>query len=368
MKSPNYWLDLFTIKTWEEFNEAGAQVSGFREKRWKTVQQVRPGDFLLCYLTGISRFVGVLKVQSEAYKDESAIWGDDVFPSRLKVQSILQLTPETGVPILDLRDCLSIFKNLDSSPSSWTGFVRGSPSKRSQADGEAILNAIQKAGANPTVRPFNKAKLAYRPKRLESAIGSVVVPDTEPMDLAEPPQPKEISAHTEIQWLLAKLGSDMGLDVWVARNDKNKEISGKHFSDLPRLKSELPLQFDEATNKTIELIDVLWLQKHSIVAAFEIESTTSIYSGLLRMSDLISMQPNLNIPLYIVAPDERREKVVGEINRPTFSKLAPPMYEMCKFIPFSTLKQELVHVGKFVQHLKPDFIDELAESCEIEEV
>jgi hypothetical protein len=86
------------------------------------------------------------------------------------------------------------------------------------------------------------------------------------------------------------------------------------------------------------------------------------------MSDLISMQPNLNIALYIVAPDERREKVVDEINRPTFSKLAPPMYEMCKFIAFSTLKQKLAQVGGFVQHLKPDFIDAIAEPCEIEEV
>jgi hypothetical protein len=65
----------------------------------------------------------------------------------------------------------------------------------------------------------------------------------------------------------------------------------------------LPLQFDEVTNRTIELIDVLWLRGNAIVAAFEIESTTSIYSGLLRMSDLITTQPNLNIPLYLVAPD-----------------------------------------------------------------
>jgi hypothetical protein len=57
---------------------------------------------------------------------------------------------------------------------------------------------------------------------------------------------------------------------------------------------------------------VLWLKGQAVVAAFEIESTTSIYSGLLRMSDLISMQPNLTMPLYIVAPDEKRDKVKEE--------------------------------------------------------
>ena len=83
--------------------------------------------------------------------------------------------------------------------------------------------------------------------------------------------------------------------------------------------NDLPVQFDNATNFTIRLIDVLWLKGKSIVSAFEIESTTSIYSGLLRMADLIAMQPNLNILFYMVATSERREKVFSEVNRPTFS-------------------------------------------------
>ena len=102
------------------------------------------------------------------------------------------------------------------------------------------------------------------------------------------------------------------------------------------MRAELPLQFDEATNRTIELIDVLWLRGNAIVAAFEIESTTLIYSGLLRMADLIAMQPNLNIPLYLVAPDERREKVLIEVNRPRFSRLSPPLSEVCRFISLTS--------------------------------
>jgi hypothetical protein len=108
----------------------------------------------------------------------------------------------------------------------------------------------------------------------------------------------------------------------LARNDRRRSFEGTSLSSVSRLLSELPVHFDEATNTTIELIDVLWLKGKSIVAAFDIESTTSIYSGLLRMSDLIAMQPNLNIPLFLVAPDERRPKVVQEVNRPTFSRLS----------------------------------------------
>jgi hypothetical protein len=56
--------------------------------------------------------------------------------------------------------------------------------------------------------------------------------------------------------------------------------------------------------------------------------------GLLCMADLIVMQPNINIPLYIVAPDKRRKKVITEINRPTFSRLEPSLSEICRFLSF----------------------------------
>jgi len=226
------------------------------------------------------------------------------------------------------------------------------------------------------------SKLAYRPKALRAKGESFTVPETEEVELpieeakqltTAPPTrvgqvqeaSTEVSAHTEIQWLLLKLGSDMGLDVWVARNDRGCEMNGHRFSDIPRLKKSLPLQFDEVTNRTIELIDVLWLQGNSIEAAFEIESTTTVYSGLLRMSDLIAMQPNLNIPLYLVAPDERRDKVFAEVNRPTFSRLTPPMNSICSYISFSTLRQsmETAKAAGWTAYLKPDFLQALAEPC-----
>jgi hypothetical protein len=105
-------------------------------------------------------------------------------------------------------------------------------------------------------------------------------------------------------------------------------------------------------SRTVELIDVLWLNGNAIVAAFEAESTTSIYSGLLRMADLLSMQPNLNTPLYLVAPDERRQKVFTEVNRPTFSRLSPPLVDVCRYVAFSTLRDQLAQVRSFIRLLE----------------
>ena len=355
--SRNYWVDLFTWRTWQEFLKAGGDVSGFRESRWKTVQRIKPGDYLLCYLTGVSRWIGILEVTSEAFKDDSTIWEyDGVFPSRLRVKLINQLEPETAVPVLELRDKLSLFQNI-KNPNSWGMLFRGSPKKLSAEDGEEIVKAINYAVKNPVRRKVDPKKLARKPVGIKSP--KIKVPVTIPEDEEEVTEPitdaSTATPHTEIQWLLLKLGNDMGFDVWVARNDRSKEFKGNRFDEIPGIKDELPLQFDEATNRTIELIDVLWLSGNAITAAFEVESTTSIYSGILRMSDLISMQPNLNIPLYIVAPDDRRDKVFKEVNRPTFSRLSPPLPEICRYIPFSTLKNRIEELESVITYLKPEF-------------
>jgi hypothetical protein len=63
------------------------------------------------------------------------------------------------------------------------------------------------------------------------------------------------------------------------------------------------------------------------------------------------MQPNLNIPLYLVAPDEKREKVIAEINRPTFARLDPPLSEVCRFISFGELSNKLDEVSGYVRYL-----------------
>ncbi len=364
-----YWLDLFTGKTWEEFLKQGATVSGFRERREKTCEKVNPGDYFLCYLTGLSRFVGVLEVKSKMFIDRSPIWEAEDFPCRFKVNLIHQLDPNTAIPVLELSKQLSIFKNLKSK-HAWTGFFRGSPALFTTQDGEAVTMAIREAVAKPVVREYDEKKYWRRPKTFESKkVGVVTVPEEMPDEISHPKNRKPSDAsHEEIQWLLLKLGSDLGLDVWVARNDRNREYKGKSFQKISSLRKDLPRQFDDATNKTIELIDVLWLQREAIVAAFEVEHTSSIYSGLLRMSDLVSMQPNIKLNLFLVAPDDRRDKVFNEINRPTFARLKPPLPKICRFISYSQLKNEIEAIGNRMKFIKPEFINEIAESCEPDEI
>lgn len=371
----NCWLDLFTGKTWEEFINSGAKVSGFRERRKKLVKEIQIGDYLICYITGVSRFIGILEVKSECFYDKTPIWEDDTFPYRFNVNLIYSLDPSTAVPVIELKEKLSIFKDLKST-NSWTGFFRGSPAKFDESDGQEIVEAVKQAMKTPVYREYDEKKFMRNPKIYETKGDIVTVPEEPEQETVEhitkETYTKEISStdttHEEIQWLLLNLGSQMGLDVWVAKNDRNKNFNGNKFQEIKNIRNDLPRQFDEATNKTIEMIDVLWLQGDAIIAAFEVEHTTTIYSGLLRMSDLVSMQPNIKINLYIVAPDERRDKVFNEINRPTFAKLKPPLPRICKFIPYSDLKCKLQQFDSMLRYMKPEFIEEIAESCEPTEV
>lgn len=364
----SYWLDLFTGTTWTEFLQAGGTVSGFRESRWTTVKRIAPGDWLLCYVTGVSRWIGILEVTGEPFIGEERIWAADTFPARLPVRVVTQLAPVHAVPVTLLRDKLSYFQT--ESPTAWTGHFRGSPTKERTEDAEAVVAAIMSAEKDPVDREFSKAKWYRRlggttPDEETVAAESVPTPDNLQVPDEHEESAESVSVtHEEIQSLLLKLGSEMGFGLWVARNDRGRSYGGRTLGETAGIRDKLPAQFDPATNKTIELIDVLWLDGNAIVAAFEVEHTTSIYSGLLRMADLVSMQPNINIRLYIVAPDVRREKVLVEISRPVFARMKPPLRDRCQFIPYSELKSKEKQLRGLTQYLKPEFLDEIAESAD----
>lgn len=368
----NYWLDLFTGTTWREFREAGANVSGFRPRQSHVAKRVKPGDILLCYLTGVMRWVGALEVTG-ASTDTRRIWKEQEFPVRFDVKTLVTLEPEHGVPMQELEGHVKFYAS-PKDKGKFQGIIRSSLNTISPKDGELIVSLLRAAEQNPIARPVDPKKLARKPFfKVESKKGTrkqpTVVSVPEPDEaVVSPPTLQETgesatTRHSEIQWLLLTLGADLGLDVWVARNDRGRRWNGVALGSLPRLLDELPTQFNDATTRTIELIDVLWLSGNSIVAAFEVECTTSIYSGLLRMSDLTALQPNLDINLYLVAPDERREKVEQELLRPTFGLREKPLAKICGFLPFSVLCEKLDGIKRLglSASLKPTFLKTTAE-------
>ncbi|MFT3751666.1 MAG: hypothetical protein QM800_01930 [Paludibacter sp.] len=127
----------------------------------------------------------------------------------------------------------------------------------------------------------------------------------------------ENDLHTEMQFRLLRIGRALGYNVISASNDRSKSYQGENFSFLSL--HSLPLMdVTKETYNTIGLIDVIWFDKttNKPVCAFEVEKTTSIYSGILRLTDLAYSFTESEQHLYIVLPNAREKEVVAQLSRP----------------------------------------------------
>lgn len=155
----------------------------------------------------------------------------------------------------------------------------------------------------------------------------------------------EENEHLGMQLLLTEIGRDLGYNVHVARNDRTKTLEGKNIEFLTMSKLP-PLDFPQDVVKTISLIDVIWINKvnNEIVCAFEIEKSTSIYSGILRLLDLASSLGDKQYNFFLVAPDTREKEIIAQLKRPSFNNIS---CMSLRYILFSELKEHCHGLCKF---------------------
>jgi type II restriction enzyme len=154
----------------------------------------------------------------------------------------------------------------------------------------------------------------------------------------------EKGIHSEMQYHLLRIGNELGYDVISASNDRSKSHEGKNFSFLSLAKFP-KMNTNKETQKTIELIDVVWFNKGSSIpiCAFEVEKSTSIYSGILRLTDLAYSFTKGEQHLYIVLPDKREKEVLTQLSRPAIKASNIKI----EYILFSDLKEHCDALCKF---------------------
>lgn len=158
----NYWLDLFTGTTWTEFQESGSTITGFRKSRTKIAAKLQPCDILLCYVTGVKRWVGALEVVRVS-EDQSKIWSDEDFPIRFEVIALIQVSPEHGIPMEELEGKVAFFTGPEDR-GKFKAFVRSDLNRFSNPqDAKYIISLLKEAESNPVDRPVDPKKLARRP-------------------------------------------------------------------------------------------------------------------------------------------------------------------------------------------------------------
>ena len=166
--------------------------------------------------------------------------------------------------------------------------------------------------------------------------------------------------HTEVQGWLRDLGRALGFDVWVAANDRNRPYAGP--GGAGRLGAgcldALPAPLAGAPGAdAVRLIDVLWLDRGSaggvpgrVAGAFEVEHTTSIYSGIVRLLDLALGAPDAaTTGLFLVAPDGREDDVRAQLTRPAFSRVADMGV---RYLPYGELERHREAMARFGAGMK----------------
>jgi hypothetical protein len=365
-----HYTYLFSPATYDSCSRSDKTVAGVRKNQEVIARRVQVGDRLVCYVTSVSRWAGILEVSGPVFEDATPkfVTVDDPFTIRFSVKTLVWLSIEKAVPVKapNVWSSLSITKNAQPTSSAWTGLVRRSLNRIEPADARLLEDLLRQQVDGGVMYPQDEEafrRLIAKPVRREDKTVAVTVPvDDEADGEVLEAEPATIRESSSVQALLARIGETMGFKVWLPKGDRL--AVQKEWTPGPGvLIDHLPLNYDETTLQTIEQIDVLWLKGRSIVRAFEVEHTTAIYSGLLRMADLLSLVPNMDIKLHIVAPEARKEKVFTEIRRPVFSLLErAPLAERCTYISYDSLRElaKLPHLA----HTSDSVLTEYEEEAE----
>lgn len=156
--------------------------------------------------------------------------------------------------------------------------------------------------------------------------------------------------HTEVQGWLRDLGLALGFQVWVAANDRARPCGGGRLGD--GCLAELPPALANAPGaEAVRLIDVLWLEPGDgrVAAAFEVEHTTSIYSGIVRLLDLALGTEGSARGLFLVAPDGREDDVRAQLARPAFQRVRDLQV---RYVPYGELGRHREAMARFGAGLK----------------
>lgn len=319
------------------------------------------------------QIAGVAVISGDPLFSQERVWDNGIFPNRIPLKFkylfekesrpqilgsirdnlIREWTPKYGWGILNQRliegdSASSILREIESRPAHNDEILV-------RLD-DLLLEARAERETEKKRRVVSRGANAERP--IETTDASDVLDVGPRNDVPEEQRTqKEESLHSKAQFLLARIGAIVGCKNFIASNDRKRTYKQTKLGSMSVL--ALPnLGLNTEATSRISLIDVIWLKQNAPMCAFEVETSTSVYSGLLRMSDLVAVVPALNLKLYIVAQAERRAKVLSELSRPTFRKIG--LNDYCEFISIEDLEGLLGTIENLSGHIQPTILSTIA--------
>jgi hypothetical protein len=223
-----YYIDLFSPETYEAFRAPSRDVSGFRPRQKSIAQRVSVGDIFVCYMTRLSRWFGLLEVIDGPFIDNTPIFvfKDDPFTVRFRVNPLVILEPEKSIPIHDSQiwNGLSFTRHLPPGSLGWTGKVRSSLVHLEDEDGRFLMDRIKAQAAGGKGHPLDEddeRKLVTHTVTRPDKVVAVSVPEDSALtEETEAPPANEVRESIRIQALIATIGTQMGLSIWLPKADR----------------------------------------------------------------------------------------------------------------------------------------------------
>jgi len=333
------------------------------------------GDLLAIIVD--KQIAGIGEVSGVPFKSEKIVWDNGIFSFRIPIKFNYLFDKQHRPQILgNIRDALinawttrygwGILNQYLLDEINAEIIVKEIIGRVSQnSDILQNIDSLLADAKQNRVEKTSKISSGKRGRPKKSAVVIETIIKSETIIENDPLTKHEESLHSKAQYILSRIGQITSCKNFIASNDRKRRFNNIELSTLtlPTLPN---LGLNKDATDRISRIDVIWLRQNAAMCAFEVETSTSIYSGLLRMSDLLSVIPNLNIKLYIVAQRERENKVLSELARPTFRKIG--LNDYCEFISIEDLEALLAKIENLSGHIQPSILDTVAIGLDDEKV
>jgi DNA modification methylase len=198
---------------------------------------------------------------------------------------------------------------------------------------------------NKIASPSKKAKVPYWLLRGPTGIQeSLEVGKTE--KILELPQTEEID-HDRMIMVLSRLGKEGGFNIKIGEPELRKNSGLLKYQTANKV--AVP-GIPDNVNQILANHDVIYLSTSGVLQAiFEVEHSTNIKGGILRISNIFDQIPNLKLSFFLIVPDDRISALMKAIEEPAIKRI------IAKEVIYYATYSDIMSLFDSIDYAKVDF-------------
>jgi predicted RNA-binding protein len=100
-----HWIVVSSVDNWQRTVDRAFTIQGLKSRHRKKAEQMRPGDKIVYYVTGMKAFAGIATITSGYFEESEPIWvsgntnmAGEEYPFRVRIEPDLALSRDEFVP------------------------------------------------------------------------------------------------------------------------------------------------------------------------------------------------------------------------------------------------------------------------------